>query len=890
MSLSPEQRRQWREADEAFSRYLQEQPDNPEGWLAGQALEAAVAQRLKQLIDAHLTTQSPLDQTVSEWVPNTSGANSALTGRRIGDWLLEDPIGRGGMASVYRARRDTDSFDQIAAVKLLNVGLISSRLRDHFDREQQILAALQHPHIAGLLDAGLAEDGTPFIAMEFVDGQRIDEHVSTRSLGPTAIVRLFLQVCDAVAFAQQNLVVHRDLKPSNIMVDSRGSVRLLDFGIARLVEENDAEATTTRAFTPGFAAPEQKAGRQITTATDVYALGVVLFQLLTGQAPSQHLDADGGLATNALAALRRRDADLANIVAMAARPEPSRRYASAAELAQDLRLWQQNRPIVASPDTTLYRLSKYVRRHKVGVTAVLLTTAIGTIGIASTLWQAQRARQALVQANANAEQAQAVQDFLLEMFDGADPWSNQNEPLTANQLLDKAQENLPDRLDAFPLQKASVLAALADIQRKLGRFDQSVELAAEAADLFREAGRDKDAVRLSLVQANALVDSLQLEPVEALLNEIIEASADPSMIEHNMKARMDLARLHSHTGRYEEQSALIRGLLTDLPKIEQQPKFAQVAGSVYATAAENYENTGRYWEAIDAAEQAMTQLTEAFGPDHPWVADALGYRATASFFLGEWDVSEDSMNRMLTILRSKYPPRHPQLLWGDYQYGRVLLEGGRYPQAVAHFEEFHQACADSIGVDDPRTVMALINLGHSYHGLGELEKARQTLDRAMPLVRAQTSPGNPKLGVALVRYGTLLSDQGELRAARQSFDDGFQQLATATGTEHPQYARGLLLFAQFQLSQQQPSAALSSLGQALPVLKRVYGEDHEFVWIALLLQGLAQHAIDPTQDTEDQLGQSLAALNDDRSQIKYPIPLQLARAILGTEQLSASDG
>ncbi|MEM6937738.1 MAG: serine/threonine-protein kinase, partial [Pseudomonadota bacterium] len=232
MSLSPEQQRQWREADEAFSRYLQEQPDNLESWLAGQALEAAVAQRLKQLIDAHLSTQSPLDQTVSEWVPDATGADSALTGRRIGDWLLEDPIGRGGMASVYRARRDTDSFDQIAAVKLLNVGLISSRLRDHFDREQQILAALQHPHIAGLLDAGLAEDGTPFIAMEFVDGQRIDEHVSTRSLGPTAIVRLFLQVCDAVAFAQQNLVVHRDLKPSNIMVDSRGSVRLLDFGIA----------------------------------------------------------------------------------------------------------------------------------------------------------------------------------------------------------------------------------------------------------------------------------------------------------------------------------------------------------------------------------------------------------------------------------------------------------------------------------------------------------------------------------------------------------------------------------------------------------------------------------------------------------------------------------
>ncbi len=890
MSLSPEQRRQWREADEAFSRYLQEQPEDPARWLAEQNLETTVTCRLKQLLDAHLSTHSPLDQTVSDWVPDASSADSALTGRRIGDWLLEDMIGRGGMASVYRARRDTESFNQTAAVKLLNVGLISSRLRDHFDREQQILAGLQHPHIAGLLDAGLAEDGTPFIAMDFVDGQRIDEHVSSRKLGSAAVVRLFLQVCDAVAFAQQNLVVHRDLKPSNIMVDTRGSVRLLDFGIARLVEDSDAEMTTTRAFTPGYAAPEQKAGRQITTATDVYALGAVLFQLLTGQAPGQRLDADGGLAANALATLRRKDDDLANIVAMAARPEPSRRYASAAELAQDLRLWQQNRPIVASPDSAPYRLGKYVRRHKVGVTAALLTIAIGTAGLASTLWQAQRARQALVQANANAEQAQAVQDFLLEMFDGADPWSNQNEPLTANQLLDKAQENLPDRLEAFPLQKASVLAALADIQRKLGRFDQAVELAAEGADLFRQVGRDKDAVRLSLTQANALVDSLQLEPVEALLKEIIEASADPSMIEHNIKARMDLARLHSHTGRYDEQSELIRGLLADLPKIEKQPQFAEVAGSVYATAAENYENTGRYREAINAAEQSMTLLTDAFGPDHPWVADALGYRATASYFLAEWDVSEDSMSRMLAILRTKYPPRHPQLLWGDYQYGRVLLDGGRFSQAVAHFEAFHQACVDTIGPEDPRTVMTLVNLGHSYHGMGKLDKARQTLDRAMPLVRAQTSPGNPKLGVALVRYATLLSDQEEQPAARQSFADGLAQLEAATGTEHPNYARGLLLFAQFQLSQQQPSEALASLDQALPVLERVYGDDHEFVWVGRLLQGLAQHDIDPGESTEEQLGRSLAALSDERSQAKYPVPLQLARVVLDADQLSVSGG
>ncbi len=877
MSLTPEQRDQWRQANKLFERFVTEQPASLDDWLRDLSTEEPVRQRLLELVNAHQATQSPLDRSMGEWLPDNPPrpVEDPLTGREFGEWILLEALGRGGMATVYKARRNTDQFDQIAAIKLLNVGLISSRLREHFQREQQILAALQHPHIASLLDAGVAEDGTPFIVMEYVDGLPIDQFCARENLTDEKLIQLFLQVCDAVAFAQQNLIVHRDIKPSNIMVDSRGESRLLDFGIARLIEDQDSDATTTRAFTPGYAAPEQKAGQPVTTATDVFGLGMVLFEQLSG-IRAKAVDS-GEFSPADIATLRRRDSDLANIVAMAVRPEPQRRYASAAGLARDLRLWQQNRPTLASPDSAAYRLGKYLKRHKVGVIAGLLVSAIGVTGITSTLWQARRAQQALVQATANAEQAQAVQNFLIEMFDGADPWINQNQPLTANDLLDTALRTLPLRLDEYPLQKASVMQSLSQILRNLGRNQDAALQAEQSAALFDQANRPVDATRASLQLANVLVDSIEYERAEPLLKSIISATHAAGTAADNLKARMDLARLYTALGRLEEQTELISGLKSDLPLIVDDPKQQELVGAIYATIAENHENLGQYSQALRAARQAEVWMVKALGPDHATVADTLGYQSTASFHLGNWDDAEQTMNRAITIMQSRYPDQHPNLMWARYQLGRILLDGGRFERAMNHYQAFYQVCVKQLGPNDPRTIMAQTNLGLSYQGVGKLEQARQALASAVPAM-AEQAGDNPKVGVASVRFASVLSELGQRAEADEKFSQGLDFIARTAGAGHPLHARGQITLAQHQLRSGQPTLARQTLEQALPILIEAFGQEHEFVWIAQLHLGLTLAQLEQA-DASSLISAALTALSDERYEQKYRTLLERARKV-----------
>jgi serine/threonine protein kinase len=348
-------------------------------------------------------------------------AKESFVGRRVGPYEILSEIGRGGMGTVYLASRADDQFRKLVAIKVVNPGPEAEAMAARFRRERQILANLEHPNIAQLLDGGTAPDGSPYLVLEYVGGMPIDEYCESRRLPITARLKLFRTVCAAVHYAHQNLIVHRDLKPTNILVKADGAVKLLDFGIAKLLNPDPARtplertATAMRIMTPEYASPEQARGDAITTATDVYTLGVVLYEILSGHRPYRSLadilgdrapDRPSAAASRTAegktrpASLRRKLAgDLDAIALKALEKNPAQRYGSAERLADDIQRHLRGLPVAARRDTTAYRLSKFLRRHKVAVVALVLLFAIlaATAALAARQVAAARTEQSRIQ-------------------------------------------------------------------------------------------------------------------------------------------------------------------------------------------------------------------------------------------------------------------------------------------------------------------------------------------------------------------------------------------------------------------------------------------------------------------------------------------------------------
>src|SRR5690606_16233460 len=366
--MDPEKIAQWQAADAAFDRWLDLPDSERDAWLANEALPEPVRRRLVQLITAHERPRAALDP-----------AGDNLAGCRLGDWTLDTELGRGGMAVVYRAWREEGMARQQAAVKILTLGALGATGRERFRREATILARLNHPNVTALIDSGVADDGTCWLAMPLVDGERIDRWCDAKSLDARAIVRLYLQLCGAVAYAHRNLAIHRDIKPSNVLVDDNGHVRLPDFRIAQFPDTQDERPhTMSRALAPGYAAPEQLTGAPPSTAVDVYGLGALLHRLLTGRTP-QAATENTDTTRPSLLVRGTDDAyhrhyvplknDLDRVLLKALAEEPERRYATAEALAEDLHRWLDGQPVLAQTPGAAYRLRKFVARNRVGVAA-----------------------------------------------------------------------------------------------------------------------------------------------------------------------------------------------------------------------------------------------------------------------------------------------------------------------------------------------------------------------------------------------------------------------------------------------------------------------------------------------------------------------------------------
>jgi tetratricopeptide (TPR) repeat protein len=730
-------------------------------------------------------------------------AQASLAGQKIGAWTLVSSVGQGGMGSVWLARRSDGRFEGQAAVKLLNVSLVGRAGERRFEREGNYLARLTHPNIARLVDAGVSSIGQPYLVLEYVPGAPIDRWCDARALDVEGRLRLFLDVLAAVAHAHANLIVHRDIKPSNVLV-ADGQVKLLDFGIAKLLEEEGAEGEATaltrdgeRALTPAYAAPEQVTGGPITTATDVYALGTLLYVLLAGRHPAEAslrstaelvkaiVDTEPRRLSDAAGATRRvLKGDLDTIVAKALKKDPAQRYASVTALADDLRRFLQNEPISARPDTLAYRAAKFVQRHTRGVVAavavVLLLT--GLIGFYTVRVAAERDRARL-----EAQKAEKVSEFLADLLTGADPYSTHLDgtELTVHGLLDAGAMRIQKELAEQPEVKAKMLTVMGRTYQRLGEPGKARPLLEEAVSLRRRVfGPESAPAAESLNDLGVLLretgDTAAAEPllVEALgTRRKVLGREDPEVA----VTLVELGRIHVDRGADDRAEPLFRESLEIRRKILGE-KDHETAVSMNELALLLWHK-GDLSAAEDLFRECLAINRKTGGENHPDVSTSLNNLALVVGDRGDFAAAETLSRQSLAIGRKTLGDKHPSLARKLCNLSRFLLQQGKYDEATAGLEEALQIATASYGDQHSSVALCKVNLGRVQLARKDAAAAEPLLRQALQIRQRAFPESDWRIAEAKGLLGEALSSRGRYDEAERLLLEAKAVLKDGPGQE-----------------------------------------------------------------------------------------------------------
>ncbi|HSK20714.1 MAG TPA: serine/threonine-protein kinase [Longimicrobiales bacterium] len=734
-----------------------------------------------RLLDAHeeaatLGIVSGAIQTAArEW---SDGAGS---GRLLGPYRLLRELGRGGMGTVWLAERADDAYHAQVAIKIVRGGFADAELARRFRAERQVLADLTHPNIARLLDGGDAPDGTPYLVMEYVDGEAITAYSERRELDLRSRLELFLRVCDAVQHAHASLIVHRDIKPSNILVDADGVPKLVDFGIAKPLAGNaDATALMERRLTPSYASPEQIRGERVTVGTDVFSLGVLLYELLTGEQPfgAQASTADQQRRVlemdppAASVAVRQRtgsawsvsgralQGDLDNIVARSIRKEPEARYPSVRELAEDIGRYVAGQPVLARPATISYRARKFVRRHAGAVAAAAALVLALAGGLGATTWQARRAESARADAVTALAQANVVKDFLTGLFQASDPRATRGSEVTARELLERGVERA-DELADQPAVQAELLSVLARVQLQLGEYRSAADLTARAVDVRRTLPQGVDSLLVSDMNVlGSAFDRLgQPDTAAHYFREAIALGRPVLGEQHDavMGAMNNLATSLARQGLDEESQDMYRQVL-ELQQRVLGPDHIDNA-PVYNNLGLQLTHHGQYAEAEPLMRETLRLYLAEFGEDHPNTSFGLDNLAMMLREAGRYDEAEPFARRGLAVRRQVFGPDHRFTGESLFSLGTLLALRGAPGDHVESDSLLSAALVvyhTTLGEDHPGTAYVLHSQGVLAEAQGDRAAAEQKYRTALDIRRGSTRD-SPRVTIhTLVALGQLL--------------------------------------------------------------------------------------------------------------------------------------
>ncbi len=833
-----------------------------------------------------------IEQVSKSWLsdlagePQTGGdASLALgdtrkAGELIGPYRILRVLGRGGMGEVYLCERADDQYRKQVAIKLVSSGLISRQIQNRLRTERQILATLDHPNLARLLDGGTTAEGVPYLVMEYVEGEPIDAYCDRRELTIGERLDLFRIVCSAVQAAHRNLIVHRDLKPTNILVTGDGTPKLLDFGIAKLLDVRQTSHTVAmtqadiRILTPDHASPEQIRGQPITTASDVYVLGVLLYELLAGRRPfkveglrlidierliceqppvppshalspvemsREELELTAAQRRTTVVRLRRQLAgDIDNIILMAMRKEPERRYGSVEQLAADIGNHTRGMPVIARRDTWNYRARKFVGRHTLGV-ALVTALAIVLIGFAAAMYvQAERIRLQRDEANIQRARAEAegkratqVSDFLVDLFKRSDPTEHRGEKMTADEILERGarrievelkqdpetQSHMMDAIgrvylsagktdNALPLLErslelrrqlfgsehlvtASSMRSLADARREMGDFAMAEKLLRDALRIEREKlGNDNDTVAVTLADlASVLMDRGEWDAAERIYRESLRTYQSIGK-EHDVSATEvmnDFANLLISKGDYPAAEALYRRAL-DIHR--RDLGISHPTTAVYmANLAMVMQMEGELAEAEPLYVESIEILRRVNGAEHPNTITILGSYGWFLQVKGELDEAERVLREVLALRRKILGGRHVMVGYDSSNLADVLYERRRLVEAEALYREALAIFEATVSPTHEYVAAALTGLARVFAEKGDDFGVGAFVDRAVSIWRKKLPADHWRIANAQSALGLCLLTQKKYAESERILLASYASLESQRGLNDPNTRR-----------------------------------------------------------------------------------------------------
>ena len=823
-------RARWQRIQAVFAAVVDSAPAEREARLVESCRgDSALRDSVESLLASDQTAMDPLLNAIGNAADSLLEEHQdRLLGSRIGQYLVVSILGHGGMSTVYRAERDDAQYQQTVAIKVLHHSTLHPRLRSRLHSERHILATLDHSSIARLIDSGDLADGTPYLVMEHVDGQAIDAYCDSRTLFIRERLELFVDVCTAVQYAHRHLVVHRDIKAANIFVSGDGTPKLLDFGIAKLLAPESLAHTLTvtrlqeRVLTPANAAPEQVLGRPVTTATDIYSLGVLLYQILTGRSPYRLLsfsqlqleraicmddparpsqtvvtklagetDSDRnrisdrrGLSPQRLRA--RLLGDLDAIVAKAMRKEPDRRYPSVEAFADDVGRHLAGLPVLARQGDWRYNAAKFMRRHALpafGITAAFFGLAAFA---GMTLWDNNRIEQARDATAQERDHAQQVSGFLVDVFSQADPFNAQGREPTAKDLLDRGAEKILGNGNLQPEVRAQLLESIGLAYRRQGLSDRAVPLFEQAVAIRRQE-HPLDAHRTAAAIANlarALIDGGHLVSAKAYLEQALQMS-----------------RSGDRTPSVETADILKQFGFFELDANSDAARASKLIG------------------------EALEIYRANLGNQHLSVASALTNLASAAVWSGDFALAESYQREAIKIFQATVSRNHPDHAVALATLGYILTQRDKYQEAKQLFSESLEIERNVFGVNSRRVAEIEFDLSILYARQGDLPRAIAAAQKAVATATDRMGSNHYLTGYYLSNLAYLLAKTNDLADAEKQVRQSLAVYAKALPAQHLYVASSRRLLGEILVLRGAWAAADIELRAALDIDHTLVGPD-----------------------------------------------------------------
>ena len=791
---NPDNQNRWKIIKEIFSNALELKDEEQKEYLKKACNDDdTLLQEVESLLEAYNST-GVLDNSMNQLkVSALSQLKSQKTlGKQIGAYRIIEELGHGGMGTVYLAERADGVFQQKVALKMLRAGFLFDDQILRFQSERRILASLNHNNIARLYDGGITDDGQPWFVMEYVKGQPIDEYCNTHNLSLQERLELFLEVCYAVQYAHRNLIAHRDLKPGNIFVTEEGKVKLLDFGIAKMLEPEDNKEdelpptlTGMLPFTPAYASPEQVRKQIITTSSDIYQLGVILYELLTGLRPydlkgktpgdmerticetepkkpsvavvknnnDKKSPVTGSGKDEVIVHQKKLRGDLDTIVMKCLSKEPQRRYQSTGELAEDIRAYLAGRPVSAHPDSWVYRSGKFIRRYKWGVAAAFIFAVVLTIYAITITWYSHKSQIALEEAERERAKSGQMVDFLLSMFEASDPAETRGATITARELLERGV-NQAEAISDHPEVQAQMFTVTGIVFKRLGEFREALPLMERALEitntLYDESHPEVAQIHYNLAEILHRIGNFHRShdhftiAAEMFQNIPGHISLEYAASLHNIS----VAR-HDDTAKEDILKALeMRRILLD----HNHPDIASsylALGNFYIYKRE-HELAKSYfreaWSIVDSQDNVIT----------PQMASIIQNLGEGERITGDYKQAEKHLLKALEIYQFLYDGPHVNIAIAKKSLADVYRDGNNFSTAEKYYNKAMKSLDEAVGDSHPYRRPILQSMANLYTRMGDHLSAEPLLRETLALLESILNPNHPRIAQARLTLGACL--------------------------------------------------------------------------------------------------------------------------------------